>query len=66
MQVMEMAAHIEVKQLILSHFSSRYSQQEIETAVKQLCEKYSIEIPVRCVLPGVLVRDLLNQTPINQ
>jgi hypothetical protein len=45
-EVMEMVSSIHIEQLILGHFSSRYSPEEIDTAIKDLCEKYAISIPV--------------------
>jgi len=65
-EVMEMVSSIHIGQLILGHFSSRYSPEEIDRAIKGLCEKYAINIPVRRVLPGETVHDLLNQPPINR
>jgi len=53
------------EQLILGHFSSRYSPEEITIAVKDLCEKYAINIPVRLILPGETVHDLLGRNPVN-
>ena len=65
-EVIEMVSSIHIGQLILGHFSSRYSPEEIDRAIKGLCEKYAINIPVRRVLPGETVHDLLNQPPINR
>ena len=65
-EVIEMVSSIHIGQLILGHFSSRYSPEEIDRAIKDLCEKYAINIPVRRVLPGETVHDLLNQPPINR
>lgn len=64
--VMEMVSSIHIGQLILGHFSSRYSPGEIDRAVKDQCEKYAINIPVRRVLPGETVYDILAQPPINR
>ena len=61
-----MVSSIHIGQLILGHFSSRYSPEEIDRAIKGLCEKYAINIPVRRVLPGETVHDLLSQPPINR
>ncbi|HEX9511504.1 MAG TPA: MBL fold metallo-hydrolase [Puia sp.] len=51
-EVMEMVSVLNIEQLILGHFSSRYSPEEIDRHIKDLCEKYSIGIPVHRVLPG--------------
>jgi ribonuclease Z len=65
-EVMEMVSSIHIEQLILGHFSSRYSPEEIDTAIKDLCEKYAISIPVHRVLPGETVHDILAGLPINR
>jgi ribonuclease Z len=65
-EVMEMVSTLQIEQLILGHFSSRYSPEEIVRAVKDLCEKYAINIPVRLILPGETVHDVLSQTPVNR
>ena len=62
---MEMVANIQVEQLILTHFSSRYSQEEIDQAILQQCEKHQIDIPVFRVLPGETSRDILKGVPVN-
>jgi len=43
-----------------------YSPEEIDRAIRDQCEKYAINIPVRRLLPGATVHDLLNQPPIIQ
>jgi len=65
-EVMEMVSGIHIEQLILGHFSSRYSPEEIVKAVRELCSKYAINIPVRLVLPGETVFDLLAKEPVNK
>ena len=50
---------------VLGHFSSRYSAEEIDRGIKDLCGKYAIDIPVRRILPGETVSDLLNTPPLN-
>jgi len=64
-EVIEMVSSIHIGQLILGHFSSRYAPEEIDRAIKDLCEKYAINIPVRRVLPGETVHDLLGRAPVN-
>jgi len=64
-EVMEMVAGSNIEQLILSHFSSRYSKQEIDEAIKKQIKKYGIKIPVFRILPGEVHRDILSESPIN-
>lgn len=65
-EVMEMVAASKIQILILGHFSSRYSAEEIDTRIKNLCDKHAISIPVFRLLPGTVTMDILNQAPINQ
>lgn len=64
-EVMEMVSGIHVEQLILGHFSSRYSPEQIDRRILELCEKYAINIPVFRVLPGKAHTDILKSKPIN-
>jgi ribonuclease Z len=64
--VMEMVSSLRIGQLVLGHFSSRYSLEEIDAAIRVLCEKYAINIPVRRVLPGMTVVDILGEVPVNR
>jgi ribonuclease Z len=65
-EVMEMVASIRVGQLILGHFSSRYSPAEIDSAIRDRCDKYAINFPVYRVLPGETVFDILGGAPLNR
>ncbi len=64
-QVMDMVASINIGTLILSHFSSRFSPEEIDEAILRECKKHKLQIPVYRVLPGQIHRDILTQDPIN-
>lgn len=64
-EVIEMVSSTNIKQLILGHFSSRYTNGEITGTIKKLCLKYALNIPVYCVLPGEVKRDILNSTPVH-
>lgn len=64
-EVLKMVAEINVRCLILTHFSSRYAQAEIDEAILRLCKKHKITIPVYRVLPGEIARDILSGEPIN-
>ena len=65
-EVMEMVSNTHIEQLILGHFSSRYSPEQINKSILQLCGKYGINIPVFRILPGQIVSDILNQQAINK
>ncbi len=60
-QVIAMVRDSNIKQLVLGHFSSRYSHDQIDEAIRKECEMNGISIPVYRVLPGQLVRDVLNE-----
>ena len=64
-EVMEMVSSLHLGSLILGHFSSRYSPEEIDTAIRLQCDHYAINIPVYRVLPGETVVDILAGTPLN-
>jgi ribonuclease Z len=65
-EVIEMVSGIKIEKLILGHFSSRYSAEQIDESIRQLCDKYAINIPVFRLLPGEVSHDILNGTPINK
>ncbi len=62
-EVMEMVSGLSIRTLVLSHFSPRYSDEEIDRQVRSLCEKYAIPFPVYRILPGQICRDLLAIPP---
>lgn len=64
-EVLEMVANITVNQLILGHFSLRYSQELIDSEIKRLCKYYGIKIPVFRVKQGTMNKDILAQDPVN-
>ncbi|MEL6811562.1 MAG: MBL fold metallo-hydrolase [Bacteroidota bacterium] len=64
-EVLRMVAEIDTKRLILHHFSSRYSEEDIRKAVLKGTQEYNIKIPVFAVFPGEIKIDILNGTPIN-
>ncbi len=59
-EVIEMVSQTNVEKLILGHFSSRYSAEEIDQSIDFFCKKYNLEIPVFRVLPGERIWDILN------
>lgn len=63
-EVMRMVSEIKVETLVLGHFSSRYSQPEIDNSIEQLYKKYNLKIPVFRILPGQTVLNILNSVPL--
>ncbi|WP_440135417.1 MBL fold metallo-hydrolase [Chitinophaga sancti] len=53
-----------IETLILGHFSSRYSNEQIDSSIVALCRQYDIKIPVYRVLPGQTVFDILSTKPL--
>jgi ribonuclease Z len=64
-EVMEMVSGSNIEQLILGHFSSRYSNEQIDERILQLCNQYAINIPVFRILPGQVGHNILNGSPVN-
>ena len=64
-EVCKMVSEIEVGKLILTHFSSRYSQEEIRSTILNKCKAYQIKIPVYAIYPGQIHRDILKSNPLN-
>ena len=62
--VIEAAAGIRLGQLVLGHFSSRYSNEEIDAHIGAACQKYGVTFPVHRVLPGQVVRDILKESAV--
>jgi ribonuclease Z len=60
-----MVADLTIDTLILGHFSSRYSKEQIEEKIKYYCKKFDIKIPVYRVLPGQTHFNILNECPVN-
>ncbi|MFK8055205.1 MAG: MBL fold metallo-hydrolase [Saprospiraceae bacterium] len=65
-EVIKMASEISVEQLILTHFSSRYSKSDIDASVRKLSKEYGLQIPIFIVYPGEIKRDILNGIPVNE
>ncbi len=64
-EVIKMVSNINIEMLILSHFSSRYSKEEIDKSIRKLCKLFKIKIPIYRVLPGIVSRNILSDPPIN-
>ena len=54
--VMEMVADSNIGKLILGHFSSRYSNEQIDEAIDREIARCGIRIPVERVYPGEIAR----------
>lgn len=55
-EVMEMIAQTNVKHVILSHFSTRYHEEQIREAVEKAKERFGVQIPVDLILPGQVAK----------
>jgi ribonuclease Z len=64
-EVLEMVSRSNVEQLILGHFSARYSPEQIDRRIRELCNRYAVNIPVFRVLPGEVANDILNAKSVN-
>ncbi|MEM6803961.1 MAG: MBL fold metallo-hydrolase [Bacteroidota bacterium] len=60
-EVMEMLANIQVGKVILSHFSSRYSADEIDHKIAELRKHYGINIPIHRIFPGKFYKNILEE-----
>lgn len=63
-EVMEMAAIVNPEALVLGHFSSRYSEEEILEAVRKRIAQHRIRFAVHVLLPGKITTDILRQQPV--
>ncbi len=63
-EVLQMVSEIHIGQLILHHFSPRYSKEEIDTNVIKLCKLYNIKVPVYVIYPGKIHRNILASRPL--
>jgi ribonuclease Z len=62
--VIKSVSEINIDRLILGHFSSRYSNEQIDSRIIFLCEKYDIQIPVYRVLPGQVTINIFSDKPL--
>lgn len=63
--VLQLAADLTLDALILGHFSSRYSADEIDAAIRLFCDRFKLKIPVYRLLPGQTQWDILRSEPMN-
>ncbi|GJM62976.1 MBL fold metallo-hydrolase [Persicobacter diffluens] len=64
--VLRMVSEINIGKLVLSHFSTRYSREEIIDCTLAGLKKFNIQVPVHLVLPGELKMDVLSSKAINE
>jgi len=64
-EVLREVAQLTIDTLILGHFSSRYSPEQIDSSIKKYCQQYKVQIPVYRLLPGQVQWDILQGQPIN-
>lgn len=60
-----MVSNSNIKQLIIGHFSARYSKNEIIKQINKKAKYYNIKIPIRALFPGISTIDILNQESVN-
>jgi ribonuclease Z len=63
-QVLEAARSASPGALVLYHFSSRYTQQQIFSAVTSEANRLTLPFPVYAVVPGELCTDILSREPL--
>ncbi|MCI5057247.1 MAG: hypothetical protein MRY83_14125, partial [Flavobacteriales bacterium] len=63
--VLKMVSESETEKLILGHFSSRYSKDQIDHYIQQYCKEFNIGIPVYRLLPGRVAYDILSGKAVN-
>ncbi|WP_444626786.1 MBL fold metallo-hydrolase [Flavobacterium columnare] len=64
-EVMQMIAEIEVGEVILGHFSSRYANEQIIEAIKKWIAHYNIKVPIYLMPIGKMKKDILDGNQIN-
>ncbi|PHN00613.1 MBL fold metallo-hydrolase [Flavilitoribacter nigricans] len=63
-EVLQMVSELRIGKLILSHFSSRYSAEEIDATIKKLAKAYQLQLPIYRILPGETNFDILRGEPV--
>lgn len=58
-EVIKAVAETHIECLILGHFSSRYSDEQIDRRITELCKTHHISIPVYRMLPGRVMKHIL-------
>ena len=63
--VIKAATDINIEHLVLGHFSSRYSHEEIDNCIKECCKKYNVAFKIFRILPGQYTHDIISSAPVN-
>ena len=64
-EVIKAATAINIDTLIFGHFSSRYTNEEIDNCIKQCCKNYNVKFSIFRILPGQYISDILSTPPVN-
>lgn len=59
-EVLRAAAQLDLEALILTHFSVRYTHDEILTAIKKLAAENDLKFPVYAIMPGEVCDNVLH------
>lgn len=62
-EVIALVSKSSIKTLILGHFSSRYSDNEIDDSILLFAKKNNLNIPIYRLLPGKSIKNILSTTP---
>lgn len=62
--VIAAVSKISLQKLILGHFSSRYSNEEIDRKIIECCKRHHINIPVYRLLPGQAAINICSGVPV--
>lgn len=63
--VIKAASGINIETLIIGHFSSRYTHEEIDNCIRKCCKDYNVMFKIFRVLPGQYVNNIISSTPVN-
>jgi ribonuclease Z len=63
-QVLAAARKLELKALVLTHFSARYAHDEIRAAVRTHAAEHALPFPIFAILPGEMLVDVFATQPV--
>jgi len=64
-EVLYHTSQLNIERLILSHFSLRYSHEQIDETIQKYCKEFQVKFPVYRILPGVFHKDILSGEAVN-